>query len=161
MRLALSSIAAALLFTTFALPARAEDAPAAEGNARDKSGEELLNQFMTALLIADEGASAKEVMKVTHKSKWAKDGSDLSPDLRRFSFHKAHDNAKFYASPVKITRVRETSMSGVGFKETAEAGSVVDYFVKKKEGVNGMPAPVKVFFPKGGGAPKILDMGSL
>jgi hypothetical protein len=56
---------------------------------------------------------------------------------------------------VKITRIRRTGVSAIGFRETAEKGKVTDYFVAKKDGVNGMPAPVKIFFPEGGGEPKI------
>jgi hypothetical protein len=138
-----------------------EKAAAADASARDKQAEELLNKFMAALAIASEDESAKALLPLTHRSLHLKDGSDLSQDLRRFSFHKAHDNAKFYASPVKITRVRPNNLSGIGFKETAELGTSVDYFIAKKAGVNGMPAPVKVFFPKDGGAPTVHYMGSI
>mgnify|MGYP003966049111 CR=1 FL=1 len=136
-------------------PAHAEDVKP------DPKAEELLNKFMTALLVEDEAASAKAVMSLVHKSLLSNDKSDLSPDLRRFSFKKAHGGAGHYTSPVKITRVRKTGITAIGFKETAEAGAVYDYFISKKEGVTGMPAPVKVFFPKDGGELKISYMGSL
>src|SRR4051812_4438297 len=71
----------------------------------DPKVEVLLNNFINALLIADENGSAKECLKYTHKSLWNSAGTDLTQDLRRFSFKKAHDNAKFYQVPVKITRV--------------------------------------------------------
>lgn len=122
---------------------------------------ELLNNFMQALLIEDFEESALQVMKYTHKSLWNVDGTNLSKDLRDFSFKKANNNAKFYQVPVKVTRVRETSVTAIGYDETAEKGKVVDYFIAKKAGVNGMPAPVKIFFPADGSAPKISYMGSL
>jgi hypothetical protein len=133
----------------------------AQDVSSDPKIEALLNNFMNALLIADEEKSAKECMKYVHKSLLNQAGNDLSPDLRRFSFKKAHDNAKFYQVPVKVTRVRPTNTSAIGFGPTAEAGTVHDYFVGKKEGVNGMPAPIKVFIPSNGGEPKVSYMGSL
>jgi hypothetical protein len=158
-RFVASLAAAALACTCLATATHA--AEAADDPPPDPAAVQLLNDFMQALSVSDEDASAKATMKHVHKSLLNPAGDDLSSDLRRFSFKKAHDNAKFYASPVKITRIRKTGISAIGFKQTAEAGRVDDYFLAKKEGVNGMPAPVRVFFPKSGGAPKIAYMGSL
>lgn len=127
----------------------------------DPKAEKLLNDFMTALLISESNASAKECLKHVHKSLKNDAQTDLTSDLRRFSFKKAHDNARFYQVPVKITRVRPKNITAIGFGKTAEKGKVVDYFIAKKEGENGMPAPVSIFFPEGSGEPKISYMGSL
>lgn len=129
----------------------------------DPRGEKVLNDFLAALTAneASIDAAIKAALPYLHKSLLGPGGSDVSADLRRFSFKKAWENAKFYAQPVKITRVRKTSTTAIGFRETAEKGKVVDYFVGKKEGVSGMPAPVKIFFPEGGGEPKISYVGSL
>lgn len=135
--------------------ARAEEA------SIDPAAQTLLNDFITALLIDDEDASAQATLKYVHKSLMNDAASDLTADLRRFSFKKAHSGAKFYAVPVQITRVRPTATSAIGFGKTAQAGKVVDYFIAKKPGINGMPAPVKVFFPSDGSAPKISYMGSI
>lgn len=113
------------------------------------------------LSLASASFSHKGALPYLHKSLLAPGGGDVSGDLRRFSFKKAWENAKFYAQPVKITRIRRTGISAIGFRETAEKGKVSDYFVAKKEGVSGMPAPVKIFFPEGGGEPKISYVGSL
>ena len=131
------------------------------GAKRDAAAKALLNKFFKALSISDFEASIKACKPMMHKSLYNAQGNDISPDLRRFGFKKAHDGAKFYTQPVNITRVRETSMSGVGFGDTAEAGQVVDYFVGKKDGVGGMPAPVKVFFPSNGNPAKIFYIGSI
>lgn len=127
----------------------------------DARAEKLLNNFMKALSIENFDESAKAVMKYTHKSLHNADGTNLTSDLLRFSFKKAHDNAKFYAQPVKITRVRKTGVTAIGFKETAQKGTVYDYFISKKDGVDGMPAPVKIFFPEDGSDPLVNYMGSL
>lgn len=130
--------------------------------AVDPRAEKLLNDFLGALTSSpDMDAAVKAALPHLHKSLLAPGGGDVSADLRRFSFKKAWENAKFYAQPVKITRVRRTGTSAIGFRETAEKGKVTDYFVAKKDGVNGMPAPVKIFFPEGGGEPKISYVGSL
>jgi hypothetical protein len=129
----------------------------------DARAEKLLNDFLTALTSSPDNmdAAIKAALPFLHKSLLAPGGGDVSSDLRRFSFKKAWENAKFYAQPVKITRIRRTGISAIGFRETAEKGKVSDYFVAKKEGVSGMPAPVKIFFPEGGGEPKISYVGSL
>jgi len=49
----------------------------------------------------------------------------------------------------------------VGFRETAESGRTDKYFVTKKAGVPGLPAPLHVFWPSDGGAPKLINIGSL
>lgn len=122
-----------------------------------------IQKFMDALNIADFEASIKAAKPYMHKTLMSADGSDISPDLRRFGFKKAHENAGGYATPVNITRVRKTATSQVGFGATAEAGAVYDYFVGKKEGAGGMPAPLKVFIPSTGTAKdaKIYYIGSL
>jgi len=127
----------------------------------DKRAETLLNDFMKALLIENSEASAKACLKHVHKSLMNSNGDNLTKDLLDFSFKKAHSNAKFYANPVKITRVRKNKVTAIGFKETGENGSEYSYFISKKDGVNGMPAPVNIFFPADGSAPKISYMGSL
>jgi hypothetical protein len=127
----------------------------------DPRAVEVLNVFMQELMVSDEEESVQQVIRYVHKSLWNADGTDLTPDIRRFSFKKARDNAKFYQVPVKITRIRPSNVSAIGLGETAEAGKVVDYFIAKKAGVNGMPAPVKIFFPADGSEPKISYMGSL
>jgi hypothetical protein len=127
----------------------------------DPRATHLLNQFLAALQIPDPDESANAVLPLVHVSLKTNDRTDLTRDLRSFSFKKANENAKFYAVPVSITRVRTMGTTGIGFGETAENGKVVDYFIAKNAGVNGMPAPIKVFFPASGGHPTVSYMGSL
>ncbi len=96
---------------------------------------------------------------LVHKSKLdPNDSGQLNSDSLRFSFKKAHGAAKLYQ--VKITRVVETKTTGVGFGKTAEKGKLFKYFVAKKDGVDGRPAPVQIFFADGGGEPVLYDWGS-
>lgn len=143
---------------SFTRPAQAQmDEPV------DARAEKLLNDFLAAMTANPDNmdAAVKAALPFLHKSLLAPGGSDVSADLRRFSFKKAWENAKFYAQPAKITRVRRTGTTAIGFRETAEKGRVIDYFIAKKEGVNGMPAPVKIFFPEGNGEPRLSYLGSL
>jgi len=152
-----------ILFTLFLAVAIAH-ASQAQLTTKDTDAKamEVLNKFMDALMVTDDDASAQEVLKYAHKSLFNSNGDGLSKDLRDFSFKKAHNNAKFYQIPVRITRVRKTNTStAIGYGESAEKGRIEDYFVAKKQGVNGMPAPVQIFFPANGGEPKIAYMGSL
>ena len=93
---------------------------------------ELLNKFLEALLIEDADASAKALLPLVHKSLMNDNGDDLTRDLRSFSFKKAHSNAKFYQSPVRVTRVRKTdTRTARGYGDSAEKGRIEDYFIAK------------------------------
>ncbi len=147
-------LSSCLLFATsaFAIEAEPTEVP-------DPAAVSLIEKLMKALAIEDVEQSAKEVRALLHRSLLNKAGDDLSPDLRRSGFKKARDNAKLYESPTKVSRVRPTGQTSVGFKETADKGRVMDYLIAKKGA--GLPAPVKVFFPEAGGDPKIAYIGSL
>lgn len=127
----------------------------------DARAVDLLNRFLEALAVEDPERSARALVPLVHASLRAPGGADLSRDLRQFSFKKAHDNARHYARPVEVTRVRRTNTTALGAGPGATAGRVDDYFIGKRAGVNGMPAPVKIFFPADGSAPTIAYMGSL
>lgn len=109
----------------------------------------------------DEEAAAAAIVPYLHKSLLDATGAHLTTDVRSFSFKKAHGAAGLYAVPVTITRVRPSAVTAIGHGPTGEQGRTVDYFVAKRAGVAGMPAPVTVFFPVGGGPPKVAYLGSL
>jgi hypothetical protein len=134
---------------------------AIEKIAPDPVAAKLVGDFLSALSIADEAARLQAVLPLIHDSLKSPDKQDLSKDAKRFSYKKAVDGVKFYKIPVELGEVHKGSVSTVGFKETAEKGRRDKYFVKKKDGVAGLPAPIHVFTPEAGGAPKILDFGSL
>jgi hypothetical protein len=121
----------------------------------------LLEAFLQALLLPDAAESARALLPLVHRSLKTPAGDELSRDLLQFGHKKAHGNARHYAVPVHVTRVRPSSTTGIGFGDTAEAGRMDDYFIAKRAGVNGMPAPVKIFFPANGGPPLVSYMGSL
>lgn len=136
-------------------------APAQPAGVEDDRTADLLTPLLQALLIADEDASARAVVPLVHRSLLDKQGTGLRSTVRDYSFKKAHQNAHFYQLPVRVTRVRPGNLLTIGFRDTAERGRIVSYFIAKKPGVAGPPAPIAVFVPNGGGPVRVSDMGSL
>ncbi|MBS1150250.1 MAG: hypothetical protein H6Q89_1948 [Myxococcaceae bacterium] len=141
---------------TWSTRAEAQDAPP------DERGLEKIKQFMEITLAnADINEAGKKLVaaKVVHVSKFDKnDPSKLNPDSLRFAYKKAHGNVKLY--DVKVVRTVLTGTSAVGFGATGQKGKLFKYFIAKKEGVNGMPAPIQVFYPEDGSEPVVYDFGS-
>lgn len=109
----------------------------------------------------DPDAAAHAVIPFVHRSLLDEAGKKLSNDVRQFSFKKAHTDAGHYENPIRITRTRAGSASGLGYGAAAEKGQTVDYFIAKRDPDKGMPAPVTIFFPASGGPPKVAYLGSL
>jgi hypothetical protein len=124
---------------------------------------EVTNSFMAAVLAHpdDEMAAAKAALPFIHRSEYNNEGTDLKKDRLDFSFKKAWQNAKFYDSPVKITRIQKQSITAIGFAATAQKGTCYKVFIGKKTGVAGLPAPLNVFIPEDGSDPKVYYYGSL
>ncbi len=134
---------------------------AIEKIAPDPAAAKLVNDFMNALTIADEAERLQAILPMVHDSLKSNDKKDLFSSVKQFSYKRAVNMIKLYKLPVELGDVHKGSVSTVGFKEAAERGRRDKYFVKKKDGVNGLPAPIHVFIPEAGGAPKIFDFGSL
>ena len=126
----------------------------------DQRAVKLINRFMQTLQMKDHTARDTTVVKLLHKSMLNKNG-EMTPSLKNYSFKKACDGVKFYQVPVKITEVHKGRVLTIGFRETAERGRVDKYFVAKRKGIAGLPAPLHVFWPEGGGQPTLVNIGSL
>ena len=127
----------------------------------DSKGTELVNNLVKALSIEDPDERLQAVIPLVHKSLLTSNGQDLDRNVKDFSYKKAYNNVKFYQYPVSIYEVHKGNVLTIGFRETAERGRIDKYFINKKPGVNGRPAPIHVFWPEDGGAPSIVNMGSL
>jgi len=125
--------------------------------------EKLMNAFMEKLLIEDFRASAKAVMPYVHASNFNAKKTDLDDDLLQFGFKKAHQNARYYQYPISITRVQKLKTTEIGHpsRGTHQFGEEVKYWIAKKSGQAGVPAPLVVFYPADGSAPTISYMNSL
>ncbi len=129
----------------------------------DKAGIEVLNGFIKAIMDnqGDEMAAAKAALPFVHKSDYDASGTNLLRDRLDFSFKKAWQNAKFYKNPILVTRVQKQSLSAIGFKTTAQSGTSYKVWIAKNDGIAGLPAPLHIFFPADGSAPKLHNYGSL
>jgi hypothetical protein len=142
-----------------AIPPPSQGAPS---SSSDAAAEQLLSATLAALQQnRDEDAAVRAIVPYVHRSLLDATGAQLTTDVRQFSFKKAFGAAPLYGVPVKVTRTRPSNVTAIGFGATAERGRSVDYFVAKRDGQAGMPAPVTVFFPESGGAPKVSYLGSL
>ena len=132
-------------------------------NKFDQRGIEVINSFMTALVDnqTDEMAAAKSALSFIHGSEYDNSGANLKRYRLDFSFKKAWQNAKFYKLPVSVTRIQRQNLTAIGFGATAQAGTGFKAWIAKKDGVAGMPAPLNIFFPSDGSAPKLNYYGSL
>ena len=129
----------------------------------DKRGIEVVNKFMEAIMSnqSDINAAAKKALPIIHRSEYNSAKNGLLADRMSYSFKKAWENAKFYTTPVVVTRVQKQGISAIGFKETAQSGTAYKVWISKKDGVAGLPAPLNVFFPADGSAPTMYYYGSL
>lgn len=134
----------------------------ADEPAPDEAAVAKIKQFLEICInTPDLNEAGKQVVAagLVQASKLDKnDPRKLNPDSLRFAFKKAHGNAGMYE--MRVVRVVETTTSAVGFGKTAQKGKLFKYFIAKKDGVGGMPAPVQIFFPEGGGESVIYDFGS-
>lgn len=88
----------------------------------------------------------------------------LRQDVKPYSLKKDFENIKFYADPLVITRVSSNpDPQAVGFGGSAIKGRVYKIWIAKKDGVEGMPAPVSILVPEGHTVikePKVISIGS-
>ena len=154
MRRTFVSLAAVLVTLFVSMPASA-----IEKIDPNPAAVKLITKFIKAAQIKDSKARLAAILPMLHKSMKTKDGKDLPGNVKNYSYKKACDNAKFYQTT--IFEVHKGRTVTVGFKETAEKGRKDKYFVNKKDGVAGRPAPLHVFFPASGGAPTLINIGSL
>ncbi len=149
-------LALSVVAVTWSVRAEAQDAPP------DERGLEKIKRFLEISLNNPDLNEAGKLLiaeKVVHISKADKnDPRKLNPDSLRFAYKKAHGNAKMYDAVVVRTVL--TGTSAVGFGPTAQKGKLYKYFIAKKDGVGGMPAPIQVFYPDGGLDPVVYDFGS-
>ena len=142
--------------STFATHAIAQDAPP------DERGMEKVKRFMEICASTPDLEEAGKLLiaeKVVHASKRDKNNpAKLNSDSIRFAFKKAHGNIGMYQPT--LVRTVLTGTTAVGFGRTGQKGKLYKYFIAKKDGVNGMPAPVQIFYPENGEDPVVYDFGS-
>lgn len=106
---------------------------------------------------------AQNFVEVAGGSLVNEDGKSLRSSVKPYSLKKDFSNIKFYANPIKITRVNVSQRSS-GFGESAIRGKVYKIWIDKKSGQSGMPAPISILVPEGHASikiPKVIGIGSL
>jgi hypothetical protein len=106
---------------------------------------------------------AQNFIKVAGAGLVNEDGNSLRGNVQGFSLKKDYENIKFYANPVKITRVNVSRSSGAGFGPSALKGKVYKIWIAKADGGGGLPAPVSIIVPEGHATiktPKVMNIGS-
>jgi hypothetical protein len=91
------------------------------------------------------------------------DNVTLRQGVQPFSLKKDFNNIKFYAQPIKITRVNVSRTNGSGYGASAVAGTVYKIWIDKKNPQQGMPAPVSIVVPENHASiktPKVIGIGS-
>ena len=114
-----------------------------------KEVKDVLNQYINILTNSTNlDVCATEILKVAAGSLLSQDCKSIATDVKPYSLKKDFENAKFYKKPVVITRVQLINDDSDGYGPTMITGKVYKIWIAKKEGVNGMPAPVKIIVPK-------------
>lgn len=113
-----------------------------------------------SLPATDEAWSAlgRTALKYFHKSSHNDAGDNLKPATLKLSFKKGITNLRLYACPVVVTRVRKTSATSIGTRDSVEMGATYDYFLKRQDG--GLTAQIRVFVGEDGHV-WLDDVGSL
>lgn len=108
---------------------------------------------------------AINVVKVCAGHLLTSDLKSIAGDVKPYSLKKDFENAKFYKSPPEITRVQLYKGDYDGYQNTLIEGDSYKIWIAKKDGVAGMPAPIKILVPKSGQkftTPKVISViGSL
>lgn len=91
-------------------------------------------------------------------------GSALRSSVKPYSLKKDFQNIKFYKQPIVITRVNKSYSNSNGYGASALKGTVYKIWIAKKDGQQGLPAPISIIVPDGHPtikAPKVVTIGSL
>ena len=92
------------------------------------------------------------------------DGQSLRGSVKPYSLKKDFQNVRFYAEPLRITRVNATPNRSSGYGASALRGTLYKIWIAKAEGQAGMPAPISILVPEGHASiqsPRVVGIGSL
>ena len=120
----------------------------------------LLQAFVKALQEEDLNLICTFVHKSLRRDTNGRE--DLDRSVKDYQFRYACKGVANLKNPIRVTRiVPNTGTSGIGFRDRAENGRIEKFFLECTSSSKKMPVPVQVFFPSGGGAPKICHFGSI
>lgn len=124
----------------------------------------VLEQYVSILRSsADIDQCAEKFLEVAGGGLVNENASALRQDVSRFSLNKDFSNIKFYANPIKITRVNVSTSNGDGYGWSAIKGKKYKIWIEKATKGNGLPAPITILVPEGHESitvPKVVNIGS-
>lgn len=124
----------------------------------------VLVQYIEILNSSDLDSCARKFAAIAGGGLVNEDGLTLRSSVKPYSLKKDFNNVKFYAQPIKITRVNAKVSNGSGYGASAIKGKVYKIWIAKKSGVDGLPAPISIMIPEGHPSiktPKVIGIGSL
>ncbi|MEA1914018.1 MAG: hypothetical protein U9N30_01765 [Campylobacterota bacterium] len=128
---------------------------------QQQSANKVLNQFLNILQNNSYYQSSGMVVPLMHRSLLTNNANQLDDDTYRYSFKKAHSNARNYTYPVRITRIQRLKTTGVGYENTYDQGVEYKIWISKNTSQKGAPAPLVVFFKHGAANAQLTYVGSL
>ncbi len=150
------------IFNFATAQSRSNDIPTSKLPAEVKA---VLEQYVTILRTsADIDQCAEKFLEVAGAGLVNENASGLRQDVPRFSLKKDFNNVKFYADPIKITRVNLSVSNGDGYGWSAIKGKKYKIWIEKANKANGRPAPITILVPEGHESirlPKVVNIGSL
>lgn len=124
----------------------------------------VLNQYVQILSSsASLNDCATKVVSICGGHLLTQDGNQISNDVKPYSLKKDFENVKFYKNPPVITRVQLQKNTYDGYGPTLIEGDLYKIWIAKKDGVQGLPAPIPIIVPKNNPSkPKVVsNIGSL
>lgn len=124
----------------------------------------VLNQYVQILSTSTSlDDCATKIVSICGGHLLAQSGNQISNDVKPYSLKKDFENVKFYKNPPVITRVQMQKDTYDGYGPTLIEGDLYKIWIAKKDGVQGMPAPIPIIVPKNNPSkPKVIsNIGSL
>ncbi len=141
---------------------RANDIPVSKLPSEVK---DVLVQYVNILKNSqDLEECAEKFLEVAGGSLVNEDGETLRTNVQPYSLKKDYNGVKFYADPVKITRVNVSYTNGSGLGWSALKGKTYKIWIAKNKKSAGMPAPISIIVPEEHESiktPKVIGIGSL
>ncbi|NJL14503.1 MAG: hypothetical protein HC913_16850 [Microscillaceae bacterium] len=127
---------------------------------------QVLEQYINILRSSQNlDECAARFVEVAGGSLVNEDGQTLRSSVKPYSLKKDFESIKFYAQPLKISRVNANPIaSSSGFGPSAIRGKVYKIWLDKAAGQAGIAAPISIMIPEGHESiktPKVVSIGSL
>ncbi|MCS6795343.1 MAG: hypothetical protein RMJ97_04360 [Raineya sp.] len=131
-----------------------------------KEVQQVLEQYVQILRTSESlDACAERFRSIAGGSLVEDDPVNVSlrSTVKDFSLKKDFNNIRFYANPVRISRVTTEEVTKIGSGESALGGTIYKIWIAREDSSTGMPAPVSIIMPRNHPViktPKVVNIGS-